>query len=159
MIGNDVVDLSLAKKESNWKRKGFLTKIFTPFEQNLIHNAIHQEQMVWMLWSIKESSYKAYQRIHYNQGYYPSKIEILSLNTSNDSVIKLFEVIFYGETCIHNNVIKTVVVQNKVYFNSIIKSKNINYYKDTNGLPLDTLNNKPISISHHGVHKEIISLK
>jgi hypothetical protein len=33
MIGNDVVDLALAQKESNWKRKGFLNKLFTSVEQ------------------------------------------------------------------------------------------------------------------------------
>ena len=36
MIGNDVVDLELAKKESNWQRRGFLSKIFTKNEQRLI---------------------------------------------------------------------------------------------------------------------------
>ncbi len=49
MIGNDVIDLELAKKESNWKRKGFLTKLFTSFEQELIAKATNQEEMVWML--------------------------------------------------------------------------------------------------------------
>ena len=34
--GNDIVDLSLAKTESNWKRKGFLEKIFT--ENSLLIN-------------------------------------------------------------------------------------------------------------------------
>ena len=33
MIGNDIVDLDLARKESNWKRKGFLDKIFSLQEQ------------------------------------------------------------------------------------------------------------------------------
>ncbi len=28
MIGNDIVDLALAKKENNCQRKGFLDKIF-----------------------------------------------------------------------------------------------------------------------------------
>ena len=32
MIGNDVVDLQLAKTQSNWQRKGFLEKQFTEFE-------------------------------------------------------------------------------------------------------------------------------
>ena len=43
MIGNDIVDLALAQKESNWKRKGFLDKIFTLQEQLFINlsNAIN----------------------------------------------------------------------------------------------------------------------
>ena len=32
-IGNDIVDLSLAKIQSNWQRKGFLEKQFTQKEQ------------------------------------------------------------------------------------------------------------------------------
>jgi len=57
MIGNDIVDLELALKESNWKRKGFLNKIFTNEEQLLISSAINPEIMVWNLWSRKEAAY------------------------------------------------------------------------------------------------------
>ena len=35
-IGNDIVDLNLAKTESNWQRKGFLEKQFTQKEQEEI---------------------------------------------------------------------------------------------------------------------------
>lgn len=58
MLGNDIVDLQLAVTQSNWRRKGFLEKIFTEQEQILIKNATDQEQMVWLLWSMKESAYK-----------------------------------------------------------------------------------------------------
>ena len=34
MIGNDIVDLDLARTQSNWQRKGFLDKIFTKKEKN-----------------------------------------------------------------------------------------------------------------------------
>ena len=49
MIGNDIVDLDLAQKKSNWRRKGFLNKIFTLQEQSLIHNDFNPERMVWNL--------------------------------------------------------------------------------------------------------------
>ncbi len=113
MIGNDVIDLVLAKKESNWKRKGFLTKLFTSFEQELIAKATNQEEMVWMIWSIKESVYKAYQRINYNEGFYPTKIEILEINAKNESVVQLFGTLFYGKTTSDSDFIKTIVVLNK----------------------------------------------
>ncbi len=58
MIGNDIVDLVQAKLESNWRRKGFLDKLFTVHEQQLIHAASNPDQMVWLLWSMKESAYK-----------------------------------------------------------------------------------------------------
>ena len=46
MIGNDIVDLALAKKESNWKRKGYLDKIFTVSEQLLLQKSTNQELAV-----------------------------------------------------------------------------------------------------------------
>jgi len=58
MIGNDIVDLAQAEKDSNWKRAGYLEKLFTTEEQFLISSDIHQECMVWLLWTMKESAYK-----------------------------------------------------------------------------------------------------
>jgi phosphopantetheinyl transferase (holo-ACP synthase) len=53
VIGNDIVDLALARKESNWKRPGYLNKIFTTKEQLLISSAENPNTMVWNLWSRK----------------------------------------------------------------------------------------------------------
>jgi phosphopantetheine--protein transferase-like protein len=158
MIGNDVIDLVLAKKESNWKRKGFLTKLFTSFEQELIAKATNQEEMVWMLWSIKESVYKAYQRISYNEGLYPTKIEILEINAKNESVIQLFGTLFYGKTSSNSDFIKTIVVLNKADFERIEKVNTSEYKKDEKGLPITLNSNNLISVSHHGRFKEIIVL-
>lgn len=158
MIGNDVIDLELAKKESNWKRKGFLTKLFTSFEQELIAKATNQEEMVWMLWSMKESVYKAYQRINYNEGFYPTKIEILEINAKNESIIQLFGTLFYGKTSSNSDFIKTIVVLNKVDFERIEVLNTSEYKKNENGLPMCLNSNKPISVSHHGRFKEIIVL-
>lgn len=63
MIGNDIVDLSLAGSESNWQRKGFLEKVFSREEQTMIYTAQNMDQMVWLLWSFKEAAYKAHQRL------------------------------------------------------------------------------------------------
>lgn len=62
MIGNDIVDLDLAKVQSNWRRKGYLDKIFTPAEQTLIETADSPDKMVWVLWSMKEAAYKIHNR-------------------------------------------------------------------------------------------------
>ena len=158
MIGNDVVDLVLARKESNWKRKGFLNKLFTSFEQELIQKAPNQDEMVWMLWSIKESVYKAYQRINYNEGFYPIKIEVVEVNSKNESIIKLFGVLFYGLTSIENKIIRTFAVLNKSDLNQIAYLNIINYKKNSNGLPIEIITKKPISVSHHGRCKEIVRL-
>lgn len=62
MIGNDVVDLKLAARESNWRRKGFLEKVFTTAEQEIITTSKEKDITVWLLWSMKEAAYKAHQR-------------------------------------------------------------------------------------------------
>lgn len=62
MIGNDVVDFSKAALESNWKRKGWLDKLFTKGEQYQIKHRNQPDRVVWLLWSMKEAGYKAQQR-------------------------------------------------------------------------------------------------
>lgn len=157
MIGNDVVDLNLALKESNWKRKGFLDKIYTSFEQKLIQEAENQDEMVWLLWSLKESMYKAVQRISYVQGLFPIKIETTSL-CENNSTIVFDGQRFYGQSCIENNCIHSVVVKNLNDFNVIINFDAFNYGKDKNGLPYDLESKMPLSVSHHGRFLKIIGL-
>lgn len=62
MLGNDVVDLELAAVQSNWRRRGFLQKVFLTEEQLTISSCVDRDQMVWLLWSMKEAAYKAHQR-------------------------------------------------------------------------------------------------
>ena len=63
MIGNDIVDLRLAQVQSNWRRKGFLDKVFTASEQSMISRSHQPDILVWKLWSMKESAYKARLRL------------------------------------------------------------------------------------------------
>ncbi len=58
MIGNDLVDLRQAARESNWMRKGFLSKLFNAREQQYIILAAKTHEMIWLLWSMKEAAYK-----------------------------------------------------------------------------------------------------
>ena len=64
MIGNDIVDLNLAEKQSNWRRKGFLEKVYSSNEQAMILESSTPDILVWKLWSMKESAYKARLRVH-----------------------------------------------------------------------------------------------
>jgi len=73
MIGNDIIDLTLAQRQSNWRRKGFLDKIFTKKEQETITNAGNPFQMVWLLWSMKESAYKIYNQKFQRRFYAPKR--------------------------------------------------------------------------------------
>ena len=83
MIGNDIIDLTLAKTESNWQRRGFLEKQFSANEQQLILNAQNSFEMVWRLWSMKEAAYKIFTQQHSVRFFAPKKFEcklMLDLN-------------------------------------------------------------------------------
>lgn len=62
MIGNDIVDLRLSLGKNNWKRPGFLNKLFSEEERVWIFKSKDPELSVWVLWAMKESAYKAHQR-------------------------------------------------------------------------------------------------
>ncbi|MFK7807493.1 MAG: 4'-phosphopantetheinyl transferase superfamily protein [Saprospiraceae bacterium] len=98
MIGNDIVDLQLAKKESNWKRPRFLQKIFTEKEQMCIATAPNKELAVWLLWSKKESAYKIVARIKKCRFYAPKKLETMTTNLDSSSLRNDGKVFFEGYT-------------------------------------------------------------
>ena len=74
MIGNDIVDLACAHRTSHWQRPRFLDKLFTTGEQALIRAAADPEQLVWLLWSCKESVYKIVHRQTGHRFYAPRKL-------------------------------------------------------------------------------------
>ncbi len=161
MIGNDVVDLALALKESNWKRKGYLDKIFTINEQLLIIKSDNPENMVWNLWSRKEAAYKIFNRNIGIRIYNPIQFECFDTDKSIGKVMNN-DVLYYTKTEINLDYIHTVSVLNSTDFKSIkflnrtnemIKIEGIPFLKEANN---DELN--PISISNHGRFEKIVSL-
>ena len=85
MIGNDIVDIAEAKKNSNWQRPRFLDKLFTTEEQQYISNAKSPFLMVWQLWSMKEAAYKLYIQGNPSRFYNPKQFEC-SINALNGTV-------------------------------------------------------------------------
>lgn len=85
MIGNDIVDRAQAKRDSNWQRRGFLDKLFSAEEQQLIRAANDLEGMVWLLWSMKESAYKATTRKTGKRAFNPVKISCTLESWSDDA--------------------------------------------------------------------------
>lgn len=165
MIGNDIVDLALAKKESNWKRKGFLDKIYTKKEQLLILNAENPENMVWNLWSRKEAAYKIYNRKTQIREYIPLQLECFDLEivdgiTFGKVVINDF--IYFTKTTITTQFINTIAVENVQEFDAIITLENRKNIQKKNGIPnyspMETLALRPVSISNHGRFEQIITI-
>lgn len=165
MIGNDIVDLALAQKESNWQRKGFLDKIFTQNEQLLILNAENPAMVVWNLWSRKEAAYKIYNRKTQIRGYFPLRFECFDLEIIDGIVfgkVVLKNFVYFTKTVTTDQFINTIAVENIQDFDKIkilenrsnIQKRNgiPNYFKKENSLP------RPTSISHHGKFEQIVSV-
>ena len=165
MIGNDIVDLALARKESNWKRKGFLDKIFSQNEQLLISNAANPEIMVWNLWSRKEAAYKIYNQKTQIRGYFPLQLECFDLEFINGihfGKVAIKGKVYFTKTEITTEFINTIAAENVNDFGKIKVLENRKDIKKNDGIPsyLDKENSiqKSVSISHHGRFEQIISL-
>ncbi|MEW7279680.1 4'-phosphopantetheinyl transferase superfamily protein [Aquimarina sp. 2201CG1-2-11] len=113
MIGNDIIDLQLAAQESDWQRKGFLQKIFTASEQNLILSSKNYFQVVWRLWSMKESAYKIHVQQHSKRFFAPQKFECFIQSKTN------------GMVCFDSTKYLTTSVTTPQYIYSIATTKTI----------------------------------
>ena len=165
MIGNDIVDLAFAQKESHWKRKGFLDKIFTRNEQFLILNTKNPATMVWNLWSRKEAAYKIYNRQTQIRGYFPLQIECFDLDSVDAFTfgkVVMKDRIYYTKTEMNSEFVYTIAVENVHCFDTIKTLENRNNIQKTNGIPeyfeANNGSEKPVSISHHGRFERIISV-
>lgn len=153
MIGNDVIDLKLAREESNWKRKGFLDKLFTKDEQNLIFLAEIPEIMVWNLWSRKEAVYKIYHRQTKIRAFIPkelecSEVDILLIKKHGIVTINCCD--YYTETELNSDYIHTSAVTKMEDFEKITGVTVKDISKDQYGIPNHSSTKNPVSISHHG---------
>ena len=160
MIGNDIVDLALALKESNWERIGYLDKIFTKNEQLLIIKSDNPENMVWNLWSRKEAAYKIFNRNTGVRIYNPIQFECFDTEKSIGKVMNN-GVLYYTKTEINLDNIHTVSVLNRTDFKSIKLLNRTDEIVKIDGIPFLKGNNKkihPISISNHGNFEKIVSL-
>jgi hypothetical protein len=167
MIGNDVIDLHLAEQESNWQRKGYLSKIFTAAEQDMICQASVPSDMVWLFWSCKEAVYKIVNRITNLRIYNPAKFSCTLFDDGDRTISG--KVFYEGRTYPfisyrNSNCIHTVAVSHDVFLQNIdIYTGNSlpsqlftdnSLVKNQDGIPYlmncCTYSPAPVSISHHG---------
>lgn len=180
MIGNDIVDLKQAAKDSNWNRSRFLDKVFTTHEQTIISSSVDHHQMVWLLWSMKEAAYKAYVREYKHVFFNPKRLEC-HLGLNNEGVVNVDEKRYVTNSVltseyIHSTAMKikeesseihlfklsncnlSATIRMKIKSYAALKySKNVDVFeikKSILGIPNAYVNNKQIfkalSITHHG---------
>jgi phosphopantetheinyl transferase (holo-ACP synthase) len=174
-IGNDIVDLNLAKTQSNWQRKGFLEKQFTQKEQEEILNSEHPFLTVWLFWSMKEAGYKCYTQRVEKRFFAPQKFEC-SILPKKKGLVVFEDTTFYTTTIFTKFYMHTVAKEaqeERLLFSGIgfsktiqidlkiklaaeteILSEEIEKIKTCVGAPLfyqqQKLLTKSCSISHHG---------
>lgn len=177
MLGNDIVDLNTAGKDSNWRRRGYLEKVFTSYEQNLISCSSNPDLLVWILWSIKESVYKAHFRIYQFREFAPKKIEITDIKIKEETAVAeafYHNKKYYSKTAISDSFVHSIVLNEPLKFSeiktaifktgsrdytSLLINKNLIDQSDIvektqDGIPNIVSREEgvkiPISISHHG---------
>lgn len=157
MIGNDVIDLALARKESNWQRRGFLQKLFTQAEQRLILDSANPELMVWNLWSRKEAAYKIYNRETSVRAFIPLQL-ICNFDDSYSGTVIVKGKVLFTKTSICEQQIHTIAVSNREDFTKIISLDHATEILKKSGIPFLADGLKPVSISHHGRFKAVVTL-
>lgn len=181
MLGNDIVDLKMAKSVSNWRRKNFLSKIFTPEEQSMVCKAENPDMLVWVLWSMKESAYKIVNRISERRFYNPQAFfcnlilnEIGARGTINYNGEE-----FLSISEIRDDFIHTTAIQKDILFKNIDSvfcanhsgyisefnciHRELQLIKNQRNLPeivnLKEKTKHVASVSHHGDYLAIVFLK
>ena len=174
MIGNDIIDLSFAKKESNWQRRGFLEKQFTKNEQQLILASNNPFVLVWKLWSMKEAAYKIYTQQNEKRFFCPIKFEC-TLLSEMEGLVVFQNQFFYTSSIVTESYVFTIasldnetkafsklvapkgidkMIKNKLEDVTRLPSFEIEQKKSKNGAPNYYHNNllltRSCSISHHG---------
>lgn len=179
LVGNDLVDLKQAALESNWQRKGYLAKLYTKEEQDLILNAVAPFSMLWLLWTMKEASYKIVNRLTGIRSYNPLDFTCNNLVTNN--IETTGRVNYKGDELVtHSDISDRLIHSIAVSSGKDKKKLNLYYAENTadyiqkfnsafphyylhrsaSGLPemtcLHTGKRHAISISHHGKYLAII---
>lgn len=173
MIGNDLVDLRQAASDSNWRRKGYLHKIFTSAEQQLISGTDEPAVMVWLIWTMKEAAYKIISRKTGLRSYNP--LSLICGDVTTDQVqatgqVKYGDEVFGVKSKISPELIHSTAVSKqedfdglhlhflpytKTYLEDFNRSSLVyRLAKSPSGLPemihIPTGNRHAASVSHHG---------
>jgi len=174
LIGNDIVDLSVARKESNCYRKGFLKKLFTDHEQQLITSSKDSFNLVWRFWSMKEAAYKIYTQIHHIRFFAPRKFNCIIIS-EKEGLVNFKDQFFFTSSILNKSFISSIASKEKITkaYSKFVKpelidltikkklagmttfpAKKITKKKLRNGVPFyfhkNTKLTKSCSISHHG---------
>jgi phosphopantetheinyl transferase (holo-ACP synthase) len=125
LVGNDIIDWALAKTQHQKLRPRCLEKLFHLNAIEIIHNSDNPLQSFWVLWSIKESAYKAWQRaMHTTPIFNPKAFQIITFQQNETCItsrVRLNDFLVNINTEITNNYIysycNSTTISNEIYTN------------------------------------------
>ncbi|WP_316794372.1 4'-phosphopantetheinyl transferase superfamily protein [Pedobacter frigoris] len=145
MIGNDIVDLKQAAKDSNWGRKGYLDKLFTASEQCLIASAPDANLMVWLLWTMKESAYKINSRKTGLRSFAPVRLVCDNISIHEHSAtgsVTYESECYYTRSDLNDAYVHTIASGEQAALQTV--------RVEITGCYPDYKNSNPQCVSHHG---------
>ena len=112
MIGNDVVDLSVACGSSRILETRYLDKIFSKQEQAYIRKGRSPEESLWLLWSMKESAYKIFLKTH-KKLFYNSLTFCCKVIDEEKGSVTINDEYYYTFSVKTKNFIHTIALENR----------------------------------------------
>ena len=152
MIGNDLVDLLEASRQSNWRRPGFLEKVFSAAEQGAILAAEKPEELVWLFWSMKEAAYKIHSRITGERSFAPTALDCSLRSTLEQEAsgkVLVDQQTYYTTSTLNADYIHTLAAQAEEWLPDI----RVEIYDQ----PLENYHlRSPACVSHHGRYLALV---
>lgn len=172
MIGNDIIDLKIARAEKKARNHRFIDKVFHPHEKELIMADEDPDLKLWILWSMKEAAYKSHQRLFSH----PRRLNPKSFNCRLEKDVcevsvskKVYSVkmtlasdyihSYCGDMELFKKIYANCSSNRKSFLsdysrNEGIEEEEIGFSKDILGIPNIVLRKSqkmiPVSMSHHG---------
>jgi len=141
VIGNDIIDINETRLFTNWKRPGFLQKIFTESEQEIIHASKDPFTLVWRLWSMKESAYKVYMQRGGSHFFSPTKIKCMLISHQKGEVTINSTTLNTNTTINSNYIFSTATINNPDIDTCIFQLTENNSKQQSNFIHQQVLNN------------------
>lgn len=175
MIGNDIIDLNLAREISSFRRSRLYRKLFSAEEQGALEIAEDRDLLFWKFWAMKEAAYKAHQRrFGLPRSFEPVQFQCSS--SAGEEAVRVGELQYIIQTSVSQDYLQCIAVglpaerfqqetsstseetKEKLFaavstLKAIPKNK-IYIEKDKDFVPHLMYHNRPIncafSLSHHG---------
>jgi hypothetical protein len=154
MIGNDLVDLQEASLQSDWKRKGYLNKVFSAAEREQIMTTEQPDQLVWLFWSMKEAVYKIDSRLTGIRCFAPASLDCMEVSINGGratGIVTVDQKTYFTESDLKMAYIHSTAAQYAARLRTIRKEVYLNPLKS-----LDYKVREPACVSHHGRYLALI---